>query len=80
MPPRAVTGYSFSRLGFRADVIEALGPDDVFRISTPVGTFQMSKSEFYRTFDNVVRSRSYRERGLYHYPTVPEKALKFLVR
>ena len=40
----------------------------------------MSKSEFYRTFDNVVRSRSYRERGLYHYPTVPEKALKFLVR
>jgi hypothetical protein len=72
--------YEFSRLGFKADVIEPLRDRDSFRVVTPVGTFQMTKAEFYRDFANVVRSRSYRDRGLYHYPTVPEKALKYLRR
>lgn len=75
---KPATSYEFSRLGFKADLIEPLGPFDRFRIITPEGTFEMTKAEFYRDFANVVRSMSYRERGLYHYPATPEKALKYL--
>ena len=75
---RKVNSYEFSRLGFKADVIEPLGPSDRFRVVTPEGTFEMSKADFYRDFGNVTRSMSYRDRGLYHYPRTPEKALKYL--
>ncbi len=71
--------YRYYRLGFKADVIEPLGEREVFRIVTPEGTFQMTKRDFYRDFPNVVQSRSYRENGLYHYPEVPGKALKYRV-
>ena len=75
---KRVPSYEFHRLGFKAEVIEPLGKQDKFRIVTPEGTFEMTKGEFYRDFANVVRSMSYRERGLYHYPTTPGKALKYL--
>jgi hypothetical protein len=38
----------------------------------------MTKADFYRDFSNVAKSMSYRERGVYHYPTTPHKALKYL--
>ena len=69
--------YEFSRLGFKADIIEPLRSSERFRVVTPVGTFEMTKAEFYRDFANVAASRSYRERGLYHYPVVPAKANKY---
>ena len=75
---RKVPSYEFSRLGFKADVIEPLAPNDRFRIITPEGTFEMTKAEFYRDFANGAATMSYRERGLYHYPRTPEKALKYL--
>ena len=75
---KKVVSYEFSRLGFKADVIEPLAPNDRFRIITPQGTFEMTKAEFYRDFANVVVTMSYRTRGLYHYPRTPEKALKYL--
>ena len=75
---KKVASYEFSRLGFKADVIEPLGPRDRFRIVTPEGTFEMTKADFYRDFANVAKSMSYRERGLYHYPATPQKALKYL--
>lgn len=75
---RKIVSYEFSRLGFKADVIEPLGQRDRFRIVTPEGTFEMSKADFYRDFVNVTNSMSYRDRGLYHYPTTPQKALKYL--
>lgn len=78
-PAAPAATYEFSRLGFRADVIRGLAPDEAFRIVTPVGTFQMTRREFERVFANVVASRSWQERGLYHYPVVPEKATPFLV-
>ncbi len=74
--PRA--SYEFSRLGFKADVIESLRDSDEFEIRTPEGSFIMTKRDFYRDFANVVQSMSYRERGLYHYPATPQKALKYL--
>ena len=69
--------YEATRLLFRANVIEALGPRDRFRVVTPEGTFEMTKAEFYDVFANVAHSMSYRDRGLYHYPRTPAKAEQF---
>lgn len=79
VPTQPRAAYEFSRLCFRKDVIEWLSPSDEFRVITPAGTFQMSKAQFYEAFPNVVQSRSYQEGGIYHYPTVPEKARRFLL-
>lgn len=71
--------YEFSRLCFKADLIEPLDWDDVFCVITKDGDFRMSKQEFYESFPNVVNSVSYREKGIYHYPKTPEKALRFML-
>ena len=76
-PPKVT--YRYSRLTFRRDSIEPLKPNDVFRVETPVGAFEMSKSGFHQTFRNVTQSRSYCVNGLYNYTTVPKKAERFLV-
>ena len=77
VPPAAT--YRFSRLCFRRDIIEAIGQNEAFRVITPVGTFQMTKSAFCRDFQNVVESKSYREDGIYHYPKVPLRAERYRV-
>jgi hypothetical protein len=74
-----VESYEFSRLFFKADVIELLDPDDRFCIVTPKGTFAMTKREFYEMFQNVVESKSYQLNKIYHYPKTPQKALQFKV-
>jgi hypothetical protein len=74
-----IATYKFSRLCFKRDVIEALGPNDAFRVETPVGTFQMTKTDFYRVFPNVVQSRSYLADGIYHYRKLPSQAEEFRV-
>ena len=71
--------YEFSRLCFRRDVIEALAPQDAFRVITPTGVFQMTKADFHRAFSNVAQSRSYLENGLYHYPKLPARAEEFRI-
>ena len=71
--------YSFSRLCFRREVIESLAPNESFQVVTPVGKFQMTKSDFYREFQNVVESKSYSEGGIYHYPKLPARAERFRV-
>lgn len=79
MKLRPKVTYRYSQLTFHRDSIEPLKPSDVFRVETPVGAFEMSKADFYQTFRAVVRSRSYTINGLYNYPTVPERAERFLV-
>lgn len=74
-----VIAYKSTRLAFKADVIEPLVPSARFRIITPVGTFEMSKAEFYSAFPRVVQSKSYNEGRLYHYPTVPGVAQRFRI-
>ncbi len=76
----AMVSYRFSRLCFRRDVIDSLGIGESFRIITPIGTFQMTRADFYRDFQNVVVSRSYRIGGVYHYPKVPSRAEQYRVR
>jgi len=71
--------YRASRLSFKRDVIEPLGDNEWFRVVTPVGTFAMTKAQFYDAFPNVVRSGSYKAAGLYHYPTVPRIAEQFRI-
>lgn len=71
--------YTATRLAFKADLIEPLALSARFRVVTAVGTFEMSKAEFYSTFPNVVKSKSYREHRLYHYPSLPTAAEKFRV-
>ncbi|GLC27768.1 hypothetical protein [Roseisolibacter agri] len=74
-----VACYTATRLTFRAAVIEPLADDERFRVVTPDGTFEMTKAQFHRVFANVVRSVSYRERGVYHYPSIPKAAAPFLI-
>lgn len=71
--------YRATRLLFKRDVIEPLAEDGVFEVVTPHGVFAMTKGDFGRVFPSVRQSLSYRERGVYHYATVPKAALAFLV-
>jgi hypothetical protein len=71
--------YRYSRLTFHRDSIEPLSPDDVFRIETPVGIFQMTKQQFQETFASVAQSHSYKSGGSYNYKQVPEKAKAFRI-
>ncbi len=76
-----IKSYKAKRLLFKADIIEPLSDEDIFAIHTPEGTFQMTKADFYRVFENVVKSNSYSKTlGFYHYPTIPHKAMQFLVK
>ncbi len=75
--PKAVLKYS--RLTFVRDYIEPLGLDDIFRVETPAGVFEMSKRDFYAAFPGVVESRSYKDSGYYNYIVPPRQADSFRV-
>jgi hypothetical protein len=77
--PVPVANHKFSRLCFKRDLIEPLDPNDSFRVETPIGTFQMTKTDFYRVFPNVAHSRSYLESGLYNYRKLPSQAEQFRI-
>ena len=78
MSSKQITTYTHPRLCFKASYIEPLNDGDEFQVETArEGTFRFTKAEFYRVFPNVVKSISYRENGIYHYPVVPRKALAF---
>lgn len=72
--------YKYTRLCFLAEMIEPLNSKESFRIICSEGIFQMTKEEFYREFQNVIQSRSYSEKGVYHYPKPPHKAFRFLIK
>lgn len=78
-PQNNAAEYHASRLTFKRDVIEALGDDDQFCVITPVGTFQMTKTDFYTTFPKILLTKSYRDAGTYNYRTVPKAAEPFRV-
>jgi len=77
--PNSPVTYRYSRLCFKASVIEKLHMDETFCIVTPNGSYRMTRREFQTEFQNVVRSHSYQEKGLYHYPKPPKRALQFRV-
>ena len=71
--------YRATRLLFRRDLIEPLPDSARFRVLTPAGDFEMSKADFHAVFPGVVLSRSYREGGIYHFPSPPKRADQFRV-
>jgi len=78
---RLITGYKHQRLCFYSSVIEPLHDEDLFQVETyNHGTFRFTKAQFYQHFPNVVKSVSYKEHGMYHYPTIPGKALPFKIK
>ena len=70
--------YTATRLTFKASVIERLSDDERFRVVIPDGVIEMTKRQFREHFPNVVRSASYRDHGIYHYPKLPRAAMQFL--
>ncbi len=74
-----IVEYDYNRFCFKADVIEPLEANDVFVMRTPDGTFQFTKADFYRVFDNVVKSKSYQEARIYHSANAPQKANQFRI-
>jgi len=78
MAPKEIPSYNHTRLAFRRDIIEPLAADARFRIITPAGTYEMTRAEFYRDFQNVAKSKSFLEQGLYHYTRTPVRALRYL--
>ena len=70
--------YGYSRLCFKADEIEPLADGDAFEVVTPEGRFVMTKRDFYRVFSNVVRTRSYIDDRIYHYPDSEKGPAEFL--
>jgi hypothetical protein len=79
MTGQPVAVYRCSRLTFKAKVIESLEDHDVFEVITPVGRFRMTKADVYRDFPGVIASKSYRDNGIYNYPTLPTRALRYKV-
>lgn len=71
--------YKFSRLCFKADIIEPLPADGVFEVDTPAGLFRMTKADFHAVFPGVLASKSYQEGRIYHFPQVPQRAEQFRV-
>ena len=75
---KAATHYKYSRLAFRREIIEKLAPSDSFDVETPEGTYRFTREQFEKVFSNVIKTKSYLERGLYHYPKTPDKAFPYI--
>ena len=73
-----IVEYTFSRLCFKANVIESLENNDVFIVHTPDGSFRMTKADFYRVFPKIPKTKSYQEREIYHCKYPPQRAMQFL--
>lgn len=71
--------WNAPRLTFYKHKIEPLAPKQTFKITVEgTGEFEISKEDFLAHFNDVVMSSSYRADGLYSYPKVPDKALRYL--
>jgi hypothetical protein len=76
---RATIQWSSDTLVFYRHKIESLKPNDVFAVVIErVGTLQMSKAEFQRTFNNIIMSPEYRNHGMYRYAVIPDEAKPFI--
>jgi len=73
------TTYRHTRLCFFRDVIEGLDAGESFRVICNDGIFQMTKSDFYEVFNNVIKTDSYLNMGHYHSRKPPEKAMPFKI-
>ncbi len=76
---RPIAQWNSTALTFYRHRIESLKPNDIFAIAIDgIGTFQITKSEFQRTFNNVVMNADYRAQGVFTYSDVPEVAKAYI--
>lgn len=76
---RIVAQWAGDKLVFYRHRIDPLRPSDQFRIEIHgVGSFQITKADFQRIFNNVVMSAQYRSQGIYTYDAVPDEARAFI--
>lgn len=78
--PVVTKSFASKHLAFDRHEIERLAAEALFEVVTPAGTFRMSRAEFEAAFPEVTSSVSYTELGEYHFPRIPYKAFRFLVR
>lgn len=72
--------YEYPQLCFNAKWIEPLEMNQRFCVVTPNIYFIMTKREFYDAFPTVVKPGScYRNTGLYHYRSPPQRARPFMI-
>lgn len=76
---RPTVQWSSSSLTFYRHRIESLKPNDVFSVIIEgQGTFQITKAEFQRVFNNVIMNADYRNQGFFKYDDIPEAAKPFI--
>ncbi len=81
-PPQTRRGlaasWSAPRLTFYKHKIEPLHPKQSFKITVEGnGDFEITKEDFMAHFNDVIMSPSYRADGLFTYPQIPDKALRY---
>ncbi|MBM4252853.1 MAG: hypothetical protein FJ146_12850 [Deltaproteobacteria bacterium] len=70
--------WSAPRLTFYKHKIEPLHPKQSFKITVEgTGDFEITKEDFVAHFNDVMMSPSYRADGLFTYPQIPDKALRY---
>ncbi len=74
----APVSWNASRLTFFRHKIEPMNQKQSFLINVNGTVYEITKEQFHSEFNDVVMSMSYRQDGLFSYPEVPEKALKFI--
>lgn len=75
---RPAAQWSSNELTFYRHHIDKLRDNDIFAIAIEGhGTFQITKSEFQRVFNNVIMDPEYRTQGVYRYRDFPPEAQPF---
>ncbi len=79
VPGRIAANWSSERLVFYRHRIDPLRPAEQFQVKIQgVGTFQITKADFQRVFNNVIMSAQYRSQGMFAYDQVPDEARPFI--
>lgn len=79
IPGRVAANWASERLVFYRHKIDPLRPSEQFQVKIQdVGTFQITKADFQRVFNNVIMSQLYRSQGMFSYEQVPDEARPFI--
>lgn len=79
VPGRIAANWASERLVFYRHRIDPLRPSEQFQVKIQgVGTFQITKADFQRVFNNVIMSPQYRSQGMFSYEQVPDEAMPFI--
>ena len=76
---KPIAQWSATELTFYRHHIEKLKPNEAFSVLMDgQGTFQITKAEFQRVFNNVVMNADYCKEGVFRYAEIPDEAKAFI--